>query len=218
MSVVSSTVSVHHSSSKRGLIAGTVIAVIVIATMAFNTKFVAIGSDDDIKPKVFSKEEFGAQQFPKVQKYILEHAVDAKTLVEAIIADRAEAGKKYGVETSTGPVIPVTLTGVAGEAKSGIYSFTVEGLPEGYGARVQMGPAINGTDLRDASGEISFGQFTNQIEYQDAGSALNMEMKKQVLTPIDTTALTGKTVTLTGVFKLINPKNWLVTPVKLSVK
>ena len=74
MSVASGTIVAQHSSSKRGLIAGIAIAVIVIATMALNTKFVAIGSDDDIKPKVFSKEEFGAQQFPKVQKYILEHS------------------------------------------------------------------------------------------------------------------------------------------------
>ena len=50
MSVVSGTEVTHHSPSKRGLNAGIVIAVIVLATMALNTKFVAIGSDDDIKP------------------------------------------------------------------------------------------------------------------------------------------------------------------------
>ena len=42
---------------------------------------------------------------------------------------------------------------------------------------MQTGPAINGTDLRDAPGEIKFGQFTNQIEYQNAGAALNNAMK-----------------------------------------
>jgi ABC-type branched-subunit amino acid transport system ATPase component len=58
---------------------------------------------------------------------------------------------------------------------------------------VQTGPAINGTDLRDATGTIEFGQFTNQIEYQDAGSAINNEMKKAVLAGLDPSALTGKT-------------------------
>jgi predicted lipoprotein len=43
-------------------------------------------------------------------------------------------------------------------------------------------------------------------------------MKKAVLGSIDPAQLTGKTVTVTGVFKLINPKNWLVTPVKVEVK
>ncbi len=83
---------------------------------------------------------------------------------------------------------------------------------------MQTGPAINGTDLRDATGDIEFGQFTNQIEYQNAGAAINDEMKEQVLSGIDTGDLSGETVDVTGVFKLINPNNWLVTPVSLSVQ
>jgi predicted lipoprotein len=30
--------------------------------------------------------------------------------------------------------------------------------------------------------------------------------------------LTGKTISVVGVFQLINPNGWLVTPVKLDVK
>ncbi len=191
---------------------------LVLLAIGADTKFVRIGSADDVKVKVFSKEDFGAAKFPEIQKFIVEHAVDAKTLGAAIAADKAEAGKKYGVETGTGAVIPVTLSGVAGEVQSGIYTLTVEGLPEGTKVRVQTGPAVNGTDLRDATGQIAFGQFTNQIEFQDAGSAINNEMKKQVLTKVDNSALAGKTVKVTGVFKLINPKNWLVTPVMLAVQ
>ena len=43
-------------------------------------------------------------------------------------------------------------------------------------------------------------------------------MKKAVLSPLDTANLTGKTLELFGVFRLINPKNWLITPVKATVK
>jgi len=39
-----------------------------------------------------------------------------------------------------------------------------------------------------------------------------------VLANIDTVNLAGKKITVTGVFKLINPKGWLVTPAKLSVE
>ena len=91
-------------------------------------------------------------------------------------------------------------------------------MPSTLVVRVQTGPAINGTDLRDATGTIAFGQFVNQIDYQNAGSALNKEMKKQVLSKIDTATLTGKTISVVGAFKLINPNNWLVTPVKLDVQ
>ncbi len=83
---------------------------------------------------------------------------------------------------------------------------------------MQTGPAIMGTDLRDGTGTIQFGQFTNQIDYQNAGSALNKEMKKQVLSKLDTADLTGKTVSVVGVFQLTDPAKWLVTPVSLEVK
>ena len=71
---------------------------------------------------------------------------------------------------------------------------------------MQTGPAINGTDLRDATGEIKFGEFKNQIEYQNAGSAINNAMKKQVLAGIDTSALPGKTISVVGAFTLVNPE------------
>ncbi len=81
-------------------------------------------------------------------------------------------------------------------------------LPADVVVRVQTGPAVNGTDLRDATGAIEFGQFTNQIEYQNAGSAINNQMKKDVLANAGADSLTGKTAKVVGVFKLINPKSW----------
>ena len=82
---------------------------------------------------------------------------------------------------------------------------------------MQTGPAINGTEVRDATGTISFGAFTNQIEYQDAGAALNDQIKAQVLAKLDREKLPGKTIEVVGVFQLINPANWMVTPVRLKV-
>lgn len=203
--------------SRRALLIGAA-AIVVIAAMAADTTVVVIGSDKDVRKAAFSPATYGAEEYPKVKANIEERAVPVAELATAITASKAEAGKKYGVATSTGPVIPVTFTGVVGERKANTHFVAVEGLPEGVQVRIQTGPAINGTDLRDASGTIEFGQFKNQIEYQDAGSALNNEVKKQVLAPIDVATLTGKTVTVIGVFKLINPKNWLVTPVRLEVK
>ncbi|RWG47120.1 MAG: DUF2291 family protein, partial [Mesorhizobium sp.] len=91
-------------------------------------------------------------------------------------------------------------------------------VPADIHVRVQAGPAINGTDLRDATGDIVFGKFKNQIEFQDAGSGINRAMKKATLDAIDTASLSGKTLEIFGVFRLINPKNWLITPVKVTVK
>jgi len=204
--------------SKLKIAAGVAAVVIVLGAIAADTKVVTIGSQHDVREQGFQPDSYGAQEFPKVQADVEKRAVDAVTLATAVLADKKAAGEKYGVATSTGPVLPVSLNGTFGDRKANLNEFKVEGLPDGVVIRVQTGPAINGTELRDATGNIQFGQFTNQIEYQDAGSAINNEMKKATLGSLDPEKLTGKAATIVGVFKLINPKNWLVTPVKVDLK
>ena len=203
---------------KRGRLVIAVVAAVVLIAIGFDTKVVKIGSSDDVASQVFSPETFGTTEFPKIKAKITERAVDAKTLAAAIAADKNAAAKQYGVAAGVGAVMPVSFTGVVGEGKSGIYNVAVEGVPGEVRVRVQTGPAINGTDLRDATGEIQFGAFKNQIEYQNAGAGINNAMKKEVLGGIDAASLSGKTVSVVGAFTLVNPKNWLVTPVELKVQ
>ncbi len=195
-----------------------VAGLVLVAAMILDTRVVRIGSGADTPHGAFSAAEYGKATFPKVQAAIEAKAVDAPVLATAIAKDAAAAGKQYGVEAGTGAQVPVKFTGVVGKGDSGVYEVAVEGVAPPVQIRVQTGPAINGTDLRDATGTISFGQFTNQIEYQNAGSALNKEMKKQVLAKVDAANLTGKTVSVVGAFHLVDPKTWLVTPVKLDVR
>jgi len=196
----------------------TVVVLIVAIAMGFGTKIVKIGEDSTGQSGAFSPEQFGQTEFPKIQAAVEKRAVDAATLAAAVAKDQAAAVKAYGVPGNTGPELSVKFTGTVGEGQSGVYHVAVDGVPASVTVRVQTGPAINGTDLRDATGTITFGQFVNQIEYQNAGSALNNALKKAVLSKVDTSKLTGKKITVVGVFELINPNNWLVTPVTLSAQ
>ncbi len=206
---------VSRAGKRRGRVAVMAVAVVVLAAMALDTTVVPIGAQQE---EGFSAERYGAEHFPIVRDSVEKRAVEASELAAAVAEDKAAAGERYGVAAGIGPVVPVTFSGVVGEGKAGIYAVDVEGVPEDLTIRVQTGPAINGTDLRDATGDIEFGQFTNQIEYQNAGAAINDGMKEQVLSGIDTDDLSGETIAVTGVFKLINPNNWLVTPVSLRVQ
>ncbi len=190
---------------------------LLVAAMAVDTRVVRIGSPTAAQPGVFSAASFGISEFPKVQAAIEGRAVDAATLAAAIAQDPAAAASRYGVTASGGPELAVRFTGIAGKEDAGVYDVAVAGVPDVLLIRVQTGPAINGTDLRDATGTISFGQFTNQIAYQNAGSALNKEMKRQVLSKVDTGSLAGKTISVIGAFQLVAPESWLVTPVSLGV-
>ncbi|MBU4466369.1 MAG: DUF2291 domain-containing protein [Actinobacteria bacterium] len=190
----------------------------MLLAMVLGTKVVSNGDPIAQGTQSFDAATFGAENFPKVQEGVTSRAKDAVTIADAIAADKTAAASKFAVQSSGGPVFSVSFTGVVGKGQSGIYAVAVPGAPADLLIRVQTGPAINGTELRDATGDIQFGQFKNQIDYQDAAAALNDQLKTAVLGGIDTAALEGKTVTVTGAFTLINPAAWLVTPVEMSVK
>ena len=201
-------------SRRRSAIVGGASLILLVA-MALSTKVVRSGAAGDAGPAAFDPAAFGTAAFPKIRADVNRRAVDAATLAGAIAHDGAAAGVRYGVAADAGPEIPVKFTGTVAAGDGGDDEVRVPGVPDGVHITVQTGPAIIGTDLRDATGTITFGQFHNQIEYQNAGAALNAAMKKAVLATLDPTRLAGKTVSVVGVFQLTDPDNWQVTPVEL---
>ncbi len=191
---------------------------VLLAAMAVDTKVVKIGSAEDVQAGVFSAAMYGKARFPKMQSAIESRAVDAAVLAEALAKDQTAAEAQYGVPAPAGPEYSVKFTGKVGQQDFGVYDVAIPGVPKTIRISVQTGPAINGTDLRDATGLIKFGDFSNQIDYQNAGSALNNAMKQEVLSKIDAADLTGKTISVVGAFTLSDPAEWVVTPVKLAVQ
>ncbi|MGB7757644.1 MAG: DUF2291 domain-containing protein [Salinisphaera sp.] len=197
---------------------GAAAVVVLLVAMGLDTTVVPIGSSVGESSNKFSPAQYGKTEFPKVQKAIEQRAAPADELAKAIADDKDAAVKKYGVPNDIAPIMSVKFSGAVGECSSGMCDVKVDGVPSDITIRVQTGPAINGTVLRDGVGNIQFGDFTNQIEYQNAGAAINNEMKKEVLSGIDRDHLTGKKVTVVGAFQMINPKYWLITPVRFSVQ
>lgn len=202
----------------RGWVLGGIVIVVLLAAIAADTTVVRIGSEEDTREQAFDPDLFGQREFPRIRDFVLERAPDAAELVQLLEDDRDAAIDTYGTAAGAFPVMVVRLTGVVGEGRSGVFNIDVDGLPDEVGIRVQTGPAINGTELRDVVGDIEFGAFTNQIEYQDAGSGINRAMAAETLEGLDRDALPGATISVTGAFTMINPSNWLVTPVVLEVQ
>jgi predicted lipoprotein len=205
------------SLSRRKVIVGAAGAALV-AAMALDTTVVRIGSDADLRVQAFDPDVYGRDQFPRIRDLVVDQAADAPVLAEKLSADRNAAIAAHGRMAGAFPVLAVSFTGTVGSGTSGIFGVDVHGMPDGVSIRVQTGPAINGTELRDIPGDIVFGDFTNQIEYQDAGAGINRAMAAETLDGLDRDALPGQTVSVTGVFTLINPANWLVTPVRFEVQ
>ncbi|MGS4946077.1 DUF2291 family protein [Meridianimarinicoccus sp. RP-17] len=203
--------------SRRNAIVGLAAAALV-AAIAFDTTVVRIGSDADLREQAFDPDAYGRDQFPRIRDVVIARAADAPALAEKLDTDKTAAIADHGRMAGAFPVLAVSFSGTVGDGTSGIFGVDVPGMPDGVSIRVQTGPAINGTELRDIPGDIVFGDFTNQIEYQDAGAGINRAMAAATLDGLDRDALPGKTVSVTGVFTLINPASWLVTPVTFEVQ
>lgn len=194
------------------------IAAALLAVIGFSSEYRSPETAAAAGPKKFDPAAFGAETYEsRVVPAIEKDAVDLPTLVKALVADKDAAGEKYGRRQGTGPYsFPVKGTGKAGEARSGLLSVTVPGLPEGTRVSLRTGPAINGTTLRDAAGFITFGQFLNQVEYADAATALNNQMREKLLKSLDVASLNGKEISFTGAFTFLSPSVVTITPVSIK--
>lgn len=200
----------------RWIAAAAVAALVVL--MAISTEYRTAETVAATAPKRFDPAAFGAENYSaKVVPAIQAAAVELPVLLKAVAEDREAAGRRYGKRQGTGPyTFAVKGTGRAGRAESGLLPVAVKGLPDDTRVSLQIGPAINGTALRDAAGFITFGQFTNQVEYADAATALNDEMREKVLAGLDVAALDGEDVSFVGAFTLLTPQTVTITPVAIS--
>jgi len=202
---------------KAGVYAG--LAIVLLVAMALGTRVVSADDPSSGGAEQFSAAEFASENYADMIKpAIIENAVPAEELAAAIAADPDAAGEEYGGRDGQSAwAFPVELTGVAGEADpvNGQLPVAVEGVGD-VQVFVQMGAVVNGSALRDVTGEVSFEDFTNQIEFQSVSAELNNMVKADVLADIDPASLNGQTITVVGAFSLVNPAAWIVTPVQVE--
>lgn len=200
------------------MIAVPLVAVLLVAA-ALSTKVVsseeaeAAASGQQFDPAAYADERFDAEIVPQVQ----DEAIDLATLLGDLAggADEAEFGNTPGAGSAFS--FPVAFEGVAGELNGAILPVTVAGVPADVQVQVQVGPALNGTALRDVTGTVSFNEFTNQLEFQEVATEFNDRVREGVLAGVDTAALPGKTVRVVGAFTRVNPALVSVVPVEFEV-
>jgi len=165
----------------------------------------------------FDPAAYGTKTYPKVAAEVDKRAVPVTELVPALAKDPDAASQQYGTRQGSSPYnFAVTGEGVAGKPDGGLLPVKVKGLADTK-VNLQIGPAINGTSLRDVAGFITFNQFVNQVDYADAATALNNQVKAKVLKGLDRAGLKGRHVRFTGAFTYLAPTVITVTPVRLEV-
>ena len=64
---------------------------------------------------------------------------------------------------------------------------------------------------------MSFNDFVNQVEYANVATALNTEMKADLLKGLDPDLAVGQQVTVVGATAPLNPDVVTITPVSIAV-
>lgn len=161
-----------------------------------------------------------SQVLPDLEK----RAGDFKTVLQAVASNPDEAGAKYGnprKQNSSPWTYAVKLSGkiVAADTTSRAATLDVDADGDGKAdAKVQIGPAIRGTALRDALGFLDFNEFRNQIEWAQFGKAFNEKANTSFLAALPRDGLVGKTVTVTGAYPLpASGQLPLITPSALAL-
>ena len=158
----------------------------------------------------------------KVLPTIQEKAQDIAKILPEIRANPDSAGQKYGRREATNPynyMIKGTgkVTEIHNESQAGTAIVEIPGLNEKVA--LQIGPVVRGTALRDATGIVSFNQFSNQLDYADVSKEMNARALKSAFANVDPASLAGKTVTFFGAFTF-DPHSKsavLITPVKIDL-
>ena len=165
-------------------------------------------------PKQYVADTWSAKIVPTVH----DKAFDVATVAAAVAKDPAAAGKQYGHQSGTGSPFAYmvkgtgTVTGIDTSVPTG--PMTVEvGTTK---VTIATGPVIAGTAIRDAVG-LSFGDFTNQIDYANVANQINLKVKSDVLAKVDLATIKGKRIDFYGAFSALGPGTIFLVPTELTV-
>lgn len=144
----------------------------------------------------------------KVVPYLDGKAGDFKEVASLASSDLEAAGAKFGHKEKQGSA-PWTFaaklegTIVAEELKSRAAYVDVDIDADGKAdVRIQIGPAVRGTALRDSLDFVNFNEFKNQIEWAQYGKSFNTHVNTLLLEKLPRENLVGKSVQAVGAYPL----------------
>jgi predicted lipoprotein len=92
------------------------------------------------------------------------------------------------------------VTAVNTESRVGTLTVALADTNPGENVTIQIGPVVLGTAVRDATGIVSFNQFTNQIDYAGVSKEMNARAIHDALGGKDPLTFNGKPIRFVGAF------------------
>ena len=181
----------------------------------------AQGSSQSSDPAAYVDSMWSAKLVPA----IVESAVDARTLLEAMSVSMDDAKRKYGRNANGGAWYfnvkgEGAVLAVETSSRNGLLEVSVGKQDRRPDVSIQIGPVLRGSALRDSTGLITFDNFVNQLQFADVADGLNNKAEQTVLSSLEKNDLVGKTIRFAGSFEgetAAQPLIKNVVPVQLTV-
>lgn len=191
---------------------------VLLASMVLNTRFVGAEEQSMLNPEAFDAAKYAAKTFPEIKTKVTAKAVDLKVLIPAAETNLSAAGSKYGINVSGKYYIPVKITAAVKSVDANWVTLDTPEVP-GSVVRIPLGAALSGTPIRDVTGDIVYGHFTDQTDFQQVANEYRIIMQRDLIKPLATASLTGKQVSVVGAWVSGGAaKQYIVQPVSLKVK
>ena len=208
------------SNRNRRFVLGGGTAILVLLFVFVNTTFLSDAEVAADAPKEFSLTDFAAKNLPLIAANIQEKAIDVAIVAEAADKDIVAAGAEFGRDLGNKSFVFAVKT--TAKVKSVDENFIVLDVP-GASAQdtfnIPVGLALSGNPLRDVTGTITFGDFYDQTQYQDAASALKDLVRSSIIDKLDLKNITGKTLEIYGAWNNGPLKNvYNIQPTSIVVK
>src|SRR5690625_630075 len=174
-------------------------AVILLGLMVWDTK--VVGFDEKEEVTADTAEQYAEEAYDSVVVAgVKERAIPITELIDQMHADPDGTGEEYGQrEDDDKPYsFAVSATGLVDEGGFGEAGLDIHGLESDFTVGIAVPPLGSTTALRDASGEVAFGDFVNQTEYQNVALELNNKAAEEVFGDLDPDDLEGEEVTVIG--------------------
>lgn len=183
-------------------------------------KGVYFSNSEDFDVNAFVNDIWDNQLF----SYYDEKNQDAVTVLEDIRKDVNEAGENYGFGSSgQGSTWSFVIYGkgkvmeVDQESRQGFLSVDLEPYDGKPDLKLQIGPIVKGTAIRDTIESIKLSDFANQVLFASISKAFNERTLKDVIGKLDMTTIKDQEITFLGAFTYISADEVLVTPVRVEV-
>jgi predicted lipoprotein len=172
----------------------------------------------------FDPDKMAAEMWAKVIPYLQQKAGPFAEVNALAKTDPAAAGAKYGnprKQANSPWTYAARVEGIIvaanTQSRNGRVEVDIDGDTKAD-VRVQIGPAIQGTAIRDTLDFVNFNDFTNQIDFAQFGKALNTHADKTVLSKLPRDELEGRSVKALGAYALASGSNLpVLTPVEAEI-